>query len=83
MQKMDTEEKKAYVKELTKERESIKKEIQKLSNQRKQYIAENKPAEASENTLDQAMVNAVKVVGKSKNLVFEWLYLSMIKPSRF
>lgn len=71
MQTMDASEKKAYVKKLTEEREAIKLEIQKLSNQRKQYIVENKPAEAPENTLDQAMVNAVKAVGKSKQLIFE------------
>lgn len=71
MQEMDGEERKAYVKKVTKERESIKEEIQKLSAQRKQYIVENKPAETPENTLDQAMVNAVKAVGKSKQLIFE------------
>lgn len=71
MQKMDTEEKKAYVKELTQKREAIKQEIQTLSKKRKQYIAENKPAAAPENTLDQAMVNSIKEVGKTKHLVFE------------
>ncbi|MEO9806098.1 MAG: VWA domain-containing protein [Reichenbachiella sp.] len=71
MQKMDSEEKKAYVKELTQKREAIKKEIQTLSTQRKQYIAENKPTEAPVNTLDQAMVNSIKEVGKTKNLIFE------------
>lgn len=71
MQEMDKEEKKAYVEKVTKERETIKDEIQKLSAQRKQYIAQNKPAESPENTLDQAMVNAVKAVGKSKQLTFE------------
>lgn len=71
MQEMDTEERKTYVKKVTNERESIKKEIQKLSAKRKQYIADNKPTEASEHTLDQAMVNAVKDLGKSKQLIFE------------
>lgn len=71
MKEMDTEERKSYVKQITNERESIKKEIQKLSAKRKQFIADNKPTEASENTLDQAMVNAVKALGKSKELIFE------------
>lgn len=70
MKSMDTEEKTAYVKELTTKRAAIKKEIQTLSEQRKRYIAENKPAEAPENTLDQAMINAIKEVGKSKQLIF-------------
>ncbi|UXX78416.1 VWA domain-containing protein [Reichenbachiella carrageenanivorans] len=71
MQNMDTEEKKSYVKELTTKRAAIKKDIQTLSNQRKQYIAAHKPAEASENTLDHAMINSIKEVGKSKQLIFK------------
>ncbi|WP_422358770.1 vWA domain-containing protein [Reichenbachiella sp.] len=71
MKEMDTDERKAYVKKVTNERESIKKEIQKLSTKRKQYIVDNKPTAAPENTLDQAMVNAVKDLGKSKQLIFE------------
>ncbi len=71
MQEMDADERKAYVKKVTNERESIKKEIQKLSAKRKQFIADNKPVAASENTLDHAMVNAVKDLGKSKQLIFE------------
>lgn len=71
MQDMSTEEQKGYVKALTKKRESIKADIQSLSVKRKQYIANHKPAKATENTLDQAMINAIKEVGKSKQLIFE------------
>lgn len=71
MQGMDAKERKKYVEKLTAEREAIKKEIQQLSTKRKQYIAANKPVESTENSLDYAMIQSIKEVGKSKQLIFE------------
>lgn len=71
MKGMSVADKKAYVKEKSDARASIKAEIQALSAKRKQYIKENKPAEEDVNTLDMAMINSIKAIGKSKNLKFE------------
>ncbi|MEO9966603.1 MAG: vWA domain-containing protein [Reichenbachiella sp.] len=71
MQDMSSTERKAYIKEYSEQRASIKKQIQTLSVKRKTYIAENQPKEANQNTLDNAMINSIKSVGKSKSLTFD------------
>lgn len=71
MRGMSAEQRKAYVKTKTLEREKIQKDIATLNKQRMDYIAKQTPAKDKEKMLDAAMINAVKQQAKVKNLKFE------------
>ncbi len=70
MKNMSGEQRKAYVKRKADERASIQAEIQSLSKKRQQYIATHTPAEAANNTLDAAMLKAIRDKARTKNLSF-------------
>jgi len=65
------QQKKDYVSKQSKKRTVFQKEIRELGAKRKQYIAQNQPANDSENMLDKVMVNSIKKIAKTKNLIFE------------
>lgn len=65
------EELKAYVKKQGEERAKIQKEINELNKKRDKYIAEKKRTNASEETLDSAMLKAIKNQAKKKNYTWE------------
>jgi hypothetical protein len=67
MQEMSVEQRKNYVKEKSTERAKIQKEIQTLSEKRRQYIADHPQAEG-ESMLDGAMIKSIKEEAKRKNL---------------
>ena len=67
MKSMTVEQRKAYVKEKSAERANIQKEIQTLSEKRRQYIAQQ-PAAKNESMLDAAMIKAIKDKAKTKDL---------------
>lgn len=70
MKNMTVEERKAYVEDKTKERESIQNKINKLSEERRKYIAQ-KLAEGNDNTLDAAMLKMIREQAAEKNYKFE------------
>lgn len=66
-----TVELKIFVKKQSVEREKIQKEIQELNKKRKKYITEKKKENTSEETLDSAMIKAIKNQAKKKNYTWE------------
>jgi hypothetical protein len=70
MKNMTVEERKAYIEEKSKERESIQNQINKLSEERRKYIAQ-KLAEGNDNTLDAAMLKMIREQAAEKNYKFE------------
>jgi len=72
MQKMTPAQRKAYVAEAQKKRTELQAKIKKLDEERRKYVDEqmkNKPP--AENTLDAAVVRAVRVNGTKKGYKFE------------
>ncbi len=62
---------KAYVKKQSEERAKIQKEIQELNKKRTKYIADKKKETSGEETLDSAMIKAIKKQAKKKNYTWE------------
>jgi hypothetical protein len=73
MRKMTEAEREAYVKGKLAEREEIQKKIRELSAERDRYVAEQrkKMAETGEETLDLAMIDAIKTQASKKGYRFE------------
>jgi hypothetical protein len=66
-----TAELEAYVKKQSMARIEIQKEIQELNKKRTKYITEKKKETSSEETLDSAMMKAIKNQAKKKNYTWE------------
>ncbi len=71
MQNMDAKEREAYVKNMEKKREDIKNRINKLNEERKQYIEKVEKENASENTLDSAIIKTVREQAQKKSFEFK------------
>ncbi len=73
MQKMNADERVAYVEKAAKERGEIQQKIQELNKQREAYVAEEqkKQANAGEKTLDEAIVETARQQIKAKGYVCE------------
>lgn len=72
LQGMTEEQLKAYVEKKEKERNEINQQIQELKTKRETYIKEQtKNQQGTSQTLDDAMIKAVKEQAKSKKMVFE------------
>ncbi|MCR9250139.1 MAG: VWA domain-containing protein [bacterium] len=70
MKGMTTAQRKAYVTTQATKRKLLQKEILELSTKRKQYITENQPVD-NEGMLDDAMINSIKEVAATKQLIFD------------
>ncbi|MBI2839399.1 MAG: VWA domain-containing protein [Acidobacteria bacterium] len=73
MKKMNVEARKAYVDAKAKERERLQAEIKKLNGEREKFVADEmkKNAASGKNTLDAAIVKAVREEAAKKNFQFE------------
>jgi hypothetical protein len=73
MQSMTLEQRKAFVAKKTAKRDEINKQIKSLNVKRVKYVAEKKKemGEKDENSLDLAMINAIRDQAKAKNFTFE------------
>ena len=71
MQSMNVEERKAYVNQKAKEREKIQNEINKLDQQRREYITKKISEKPEDNTLDAAMLQIIRDQASNKNYKFE------------
>ena len=73
MQKMTLEERKAYIDTKAKERAAIQEEISKLNKARRKYVAVEmkKLAKTGEDTLDAAMITAIREQAESKDFKLE------------
>lgn len=69
MKKMTVDERKKYVDEKVKERETIQKEISELNEARRVYVAD-KQEEMGDNTLDAVMLQAIREQAEAKNFKF-------------
>jgi hypothetical protein len=68
MRGMTAQERKAYVAQKAEERNTIQKEIQDLNKKRQSYIRANTPKEATDASLDDALLRALKSHAKTKKL---------------
>ena len=71
MQKMNIEERKAYVEKKAKERVKIQTEINELDKKRRDFIAQKLAENSEENTLDAAMLKIIREQASEKNYKFE------------
>ena len=73
LQKMTVAEREKYLQDTMKERERIQSEIRKLNDERNAYVAEKRKESATqgEDTLDSAMIKAVREQAVRKGYVFE------------
>ena len=70
MREMNLEEKKEYVNSKAKQRQKIKERIQQLNEERKAYVTEEMKKSSLTNTLDQAMIQAIRDQAQKKGFVF-------------
>jgi len=70
MKGMTPEERKEYVEKMAKKRQEIQQKISLLSEERKAFIAQEKK-KIDENTLDTAIIQAVRQQAENKNYIFE------------
>lgn len=70
MQKMSEEERINFLKEKNKEREKLQLKIKELNQKRKKYVAKEKKKNAEANTLDAAMIKAVREQAAVKKFKF-------------
>jgi hypothetical protein len=72
MSSMDQQQQKAYISKQAKERSRIKAEISDLSKARERYVAKQQTAaNQNTNTMDDALINAIRKQGKRKNFQFQ------------
>ncbi|HEX5222977.1 MAG TPA: VWA domain-containing protein [Verrucomicrobiae bacterium] len=71
MQKMDAEERKAYVEKNAKERAELQAKINQLNREREQYVAQKIKEVAGTNTLDAVMISAIREQSAKRNFKFE------------
>ncbi len=73
MKGMNAEQRKAYVDKKAKEREEIQSKIREVNKKREKFIAEErkKTVGSTKNTLDEAMLGAVREQAEKKNYKFE------------
>lgn len=71
MQKMNTDERKAYVETKSKERAEMQAKIQTLNKDREKYVAARIKEIAGTNTLDAVIISAVREQSAKRNFQFE------------
>jgi hypothetical protein len=70
MQNMNSKEKKEYIEKKIKEREEIQNDIARLNEERKKYIDSKIKENSESNTLDAAMIKAIRSQATKKNYKF-------------
>jgi len=71
MQKMNSEERKAYIEKNAKERADLQAKINQLNKEREQYVASRMKEIAGTNTLDAVVISAVREQSAKRNFKFE------------
>ena len=71
MQKMSVTERKTFIDKKAKERSELQAKIQKLTAGRDEYVAQRTKEAATTDTLDTAVISAVREQGARRNLVFK------------
>jgi hypothetical protein len=71
MKKMTVKQRKEYIEKKRNERQKLQKKINELRKARDKYVAEKRKKMAGDQTLDEAIVSAIKEQAKKKNYKFE------------
>ncbi len=71
MRKMTVEERKAHLEKKTAEREEIQKKVLTLNKEREAYVATQRKESAKNDTLDTAMVKALRTQAEKKGIAWE------------
>jgi len=71
MQKMNAEERKAYIEKNAKERDQLQTKIQQLTAEREKYLAQRRKEAAGTNTLDAVVISSVRDQAQKHNFKFE------------
>jgi hypothetical protein len=71
MRKMNVTERKAFIEKNTTEREELQKKIQQLNADRDKYVAQRRKETSGVDTLDAAVISAVREQSAKRNLVFK------------
>lgn len=71
MKKMSKAEREKYIKDMTRKREEIKAKINRLNVERRVYVEKKIKEAGSENTLDAAVIGAVRESAKKKGFTFK------------
>ena len=71
MRKMKLTERKAFIEKNTTKRGELQKKIQQLNADRDQYVAQRRKGTSGVDTLDAAVISAVREQGAKRNLVFK------------
>lgn len=71
MQKMNAEERRAYIEKNAKEREQLHAKIQQLNAEREKYLVEKSKEVAGTNTLDAVVISSVREQAQKRNFKFE------------
>lgn len=71
MKKMTSKEKEAYVEKKSTERAELQAKISRLNEERRKYVAEEQKKLSSDNTLDKAIITAVRKEAVKKGYAFE------------
>jgi hypothetical protein len=71
MQKMNEEERNAYVEKKSKERSDLQARIKQLNTEREKYVAQQLKTQSGANTLDSAIIGAIREQGQKRSLKFE------------
>ena len=71
MRKLNESERKAFVEKAAKERSELQAKIQQLNAEREKYTAQQIKTQSGANTLDAAVITAIREQGQKRNLKFE------------
>ena len=71
MQKMDETERKTYLEKKSKERTDLQAKINQLNAEREKYVAQQMKTQLGTNTLDSAIIGAIRDQGQKRNLKFQ------------
>lgn len=71
MKKMNTKERKAYIKKMIKKRKRLQKRISKLNNERRKYVKQEMKKRSASNTLDAVVIPTVRKQAVEKNFKFK------------
>ncbi|MCP5105405.1 MAG: VWA domain-containing protein [bacterium] len=71
MKKMNKKERREYLDKKKKERQELQKKITKLRKERDKYVAEQRKTKAGKETLDEAIIRAIRTQAEKKKYKFE------------
>jgi len=71
MQKLNEAERKTYIEKKSKERSELQTKINQLNADREKYVAQQMKSQSGTNTLDSAIIGAIREQGQKRNLKFQ------------